>query len=99
MSEIQTDPISVLSRCSANEKRQLLAALTRDLLAQCGSGPVPIVDEDTIIAYLMPFVGKIRPFVRIPGDPYSEEILRRAATPEDSIPLEQFIADLEAEDD
>jgi hypothetical protein len=99
MSEIQTDPTTLIDSYSPSDKDALFAVLARDVIARRGPGVVPITDHNATIAYLMPSTG--RPEKIPPGctDPYVLELERRAGSSQNAIPLDRFISEFERADD
>jgi hypothetical protein len=93
-----TAPISI-NDWTLQQKKQVLAALAHELLGQSAKGFVEVNDaQGRQLGFLMPpfdpseeFTGKLTPG-------YFFELLRRAATPEDSVPWREMLARLDAED-
>lgn len=98
---INSAPGRTLDGLSISEKRQLLARIARDLIVS-GEVPwpdnTPVTDENgnEIGHVLIVDTSSMEPFPPLSPE-YEAEIDRRCREPDDSIPIEEFLASLKTQ--
>jgi len=87
MNSTPNNPLAAVAGWSPLEKRQLWAALTRELAAGTTAGIVPLTDDtDTPVAYVLPAHNAATEYGAEWTVGYLLELQRRAATQSDSAP-------------
>jgi hypothetical protein len=84
---------AIVSKWSLREKKFAMATILRDLKS---TEPLTIKDElNETVGIVMPVRSRALPFDMSKSTPYVEEIKRRLATVDQSIPIEEVNARLE----
>ena len=87
---------AVVSKWSLREKKLAVAAILRELESSGDSKPLLIEDEShKTVGLLMPLRSRVRSFDMSQSTPYVEEIKRRLATADQSIPIQEVNATLD----
>jgi hypothetical protein len=87
MIPVQDNPLAALAGWSPQDKKRLLAALTRELAAEAPGGVVPVTDDaGNPVVYLLPAHDPAAEYGAEWTVGYLLELQRRAATLDDSAP-------------
>ncbi len=90
--------LDLIRTSTPEERSHALAELVERALADSGNAPVAVQDAATrTVGYLAPEVNAaaVLPFPRLSAEEVTE-LRRRAANPQESIPVEEFIRRLDA---
>jgi hypothetical protein len=85
-----SDVGAVVKKWSPGERKLAVAAILRELESAGEAKPLMIKDEtDATVGILMPVRSRARPFDMSQSTPYVDEIKRRLATADQSIPIDE----------
>lgn len=100
MKTAANDVAAIVRDWSPEERKLALAILIGDTFAENGEQLFPVRDEnDRSLAIVEPFRFSAREIVLDDSTPYLRELRRRVETSEDSLPLDEFLAQIEQEEE